>query len=87
MSKRRRSSRKSISRKPSRQSTASILAAELASSVPMAADGYTNPTAFLGEASGLFSSGTFVRSGLTQNTSLLTTLYREYTVRLLSVIS
>ena len=42
-----------------------------------AADGYTNPMAFLGAASGLLSSGTFIRSGLTRDTELLTTLYRE----------
>ena len=40
-------------------------------------DGYVNRPAFLGEASELFSAGTFVRSGLTQNTELLTTMYRE----------
>ena len=40
-------------------------------------DGYVNRPAFLGEASELFSAGTFVRSGLTQNTELLTTVYRE----------
>ena len=40
-------------------------------------DGYVNRPAFLGEASELFSAGTFVRSGLTQNTDLLTTVYRE----------
>ena len=40
-------------------------------------DGYVNRPAFLGEASELFSAGTFVRSGLTQNTEELTTVYRE----------
>ena len=40
-------------------------------------DGYVNRPAFLGEASELFSAGTFVRSGLTQNMELLTTVYRE----------
>ena len=62
---------------PARPSAASAVAAALAAEAPMARDGYTNPPAFLGAASGLFSSGTFVRSGLTQNTALLTTLYRE----------
>ena len=40
-------------------------------------DGYVNRPAFLGAASELFSAGTFVRSGLTQDTNLLTTVYRE----------
>ena len=40
-------------------------------------DGYVNRPAFLGEASELLSAGTFERSGLTQNTKLLTTMYRE----------
>ena len=40
-------------------------------------DGYVNRPAFLGEASELLSAGTFERSGLTQNTELLTTMYRE----------
>ncbi len=43
----------------------------------MAGDGYTNETAGLGEASPLMTSGTFVRSNLTSNITLLTTLYRE----------
>lgn len=42
-----------------------------------AADGYANAPAFLGERSPLFSAGTFVRSGLTADTELLTTMYRE----------
>ena len=42
-----------------------------------ASDTYTNPPAFLGAASNLISSGTWIRSGLTSNTDLLTTLYRE----------
>ena len=42
-----------------------------------AADGYTNPAAFLGESSPLLSAGTFRRSGLTMNTELLTAAYRE----------
>ncbi len=40
-------------------------------------DGYVNRPAFLGEASELLSAGSFVMSGLTQNTELLTTMYRE----------
>ena len=40
-------------------------------------DGYSNAAAFLGEDSPLLSSGTFRRSGLTQQTELLTTAYRE----------
>ena len=42
-----------------------------------AADGYANAAAFLGEASPLFSGGTFLRSGLTENRELLTAAYRE----------
>ena len=41
------------------------------------ADGYSNAAAFLGEDSPLLASGTFRRSGLTQNTELLTAAYRE----------
>ncbi len=40
-------------------------------------DAYTNPAAFLGEQSPLFSSGTFVRTGLTSDPELLTAMYRE----------
>jgi len=40
-------------------------------------DGYSNTLAFLGEDSPLLSSGTYRRSGLTDNTELLTTAYRE----------
>ena len=42
-----------------------------------ARDGYANAAAFLGEDSPLFSAGTFRRTGLTRNTELLTTAYRE----------
>ena len=42
-----------------------------------AADAYSNPAAFLGEASPLLSAGTFIRSGLTGNAELLTAMYRE----------
>ena len=49
----------------------------LSPSEQTALDGYSNPTAFLGEASLLQSSGTFLRSNLTSNTELLTTAYRE----------
>ena len=40
-------------------------------------DGYANPAAFLGEESPLFTSGTFLRSGLTSDPDLLTSMYRE----------
>lgn len=40
-------------------------------------DGYSNAAAFLGDDSALLSSGTFRRSGLTSQTELLTTMYRE----------
>jgi len=43
----------------------------------IAMDGYTNPAAWLGEASPLVSSGTFIRTDLTAEKELLTTLYRE----------
>ena len=43
----------------------------------LAWDGFANPVSFLGESSALFSAGTFVRSGLTQDPEKLTTLYRE----------
>ena len=42
-----------------------------------AADGYSNPAGFLGEASPLLSSGTFVRSGVSSDPELLTAMYRE----------
>ncbi len=43
----------------------------------LAGDGYSNPAAFLGEASPLMAAGTFRRSGLTGSTELLTAAYRE----------
>ncbi len=43
----------------------------------LAQDGYANAAAFLGEASPLLSSGTFLRSDLTSDPELLTVLYRE----------
>ena len=43
----------------------------------MTSDGYSNAAAFLGEQSPLFSSGTFLRSGLTSDPELLTAMYRE----------
>ena len=49
----------------------------LADASRFSVDGYANPAAFLGEESPLISSGTFRRSGLTMNTELLTTAYRE----------
>ena len=42
-----------------------------------ARDGYANEAAFLGEASPLLSSGTFLRSDLTRDPELLTAMYRE----------
>ena len=42
-----------------------------------AMDGYSNAAAFLGEDSPLMAAGTFLRSGLSSNTQLLTTTYRE----------
>ncbi len=42
-----------------------------------ALDGYANASAFLGEDSQLLSAGTFKRTGLTTQTQLLTTAYRE----------
>ena len=41
------------------------------------ADGYSNSMAFLGEASPLLQSGTYLRSGLSSDMDLLTTMYRE----------
>ncbi len=41
------------------------------------ADGYSNSLAFLGEASPLLQSGTYLRSGLSSDPDLLTTMYRE----------
>ncbi len=41
------------------------------------ADGYSNSAVPIGAASPLLSSGTFVRSNLTQDTEKLTTIYRE----------
>ena len=46
-------------------------------SPPIALDGYSNAAAFLGSDSPLFSSGTFLRSGLTSDPELLTAMYRE----------
>ena len=42
----------------------------------LAHDGYANAPAYLGEASPLMSSGTFLRSGLTADPELLTATYR-----------
>ena len=44
---------------------------------PFLTDGYSNAAAFLGEDSPLFTSGTFLRSGLTSDPDLLTSMYRE----------
>jgi len=40
------------------------------------ADAYSNPLAFLGEASPIFSAGTFIKTNLTKNFCLLTAAYR-----------
>ena len=40
-------------------------------------DGYSNSMAFLGEASPLLQSGTYLRSGLSSDMELLTAMYRE----------
>ena len=45
--------------------------------VLMGNDGYSNQLANLGEASPIMSSGTFVRSGLTEHREELTVIYRE----------
>ena len=50
---------------------------EAVAAILSALDGYSNAAAFLGEDSVLLSSGTFRRSGLTQQTELLTVTYRE----------
>ena len=42
----------------------------------IAQDGYSNAAAFLGDDSPLLSAGTFVRSSLTRNIELLTSMYR-----------
>ena len=41
----------------------------------IAQDGYSNAAAFLGDDSPLLSAGTFVRSSLTRNIELLTSMY------------
>ena len=61
--------RKAQNRKPVR--------AEQAAAALRSADGYTNAVAYLGEASPLFSAGTFVRANKTADAELLTTAYRE----------
>jgi len=43
----------------------------------MAADGYANPAAFLGEDSPVLASGSYRRSYISQNWELLTVMYRE----------
>ena len=42
-----------------------------------ASDGYQNSLAGLGDASPLLSGGTFIKSSLSSNLELLTTLYRD----------
>jgi len=68
-----RTAQKNSGRRPDPGLQAQILA----SMDNVAKDGYSNAAAFLGADSPLISSGTFLRSGLTGNTELLTTTYRE----------
>ncbi len=68
-------------RKPSVNAHNPAVQARLLSSVPGAAlDGYSNAAAFLGADSPLLSAGTYLPSGLTANSRLLTTAYREFWV-------
>ena len=53
-----------------------IFKAQAEAALLAAMDGYSNAAAFLGESSPLMSSGTFIRSGLTMQSELLTTTYR-----------
>ena len=78
MSKRRRHSRSRIpAAAPKAFSAPDISPYKDRTSSLLARDGFANPVSFLGESSALFSAGTFVRSGLTQDPEKLTTLYRE----------
>ena len=42
-----------------------------------ASDGFTNPMAFIGEASDLYNASTYVRHNVTLDYDMLTTLYPE----------
>ena len=53
-----------------------IFKAQAEAALLAAMDGYSNAAAFLGESSPLMASGTFIRSGLTMQSELLTTTYR-----------
>ena len=66
-----------ITPKPARPAAVAEQASSSAPRKLIVADGYGNPVAFLGEDSPLLSSGTFMRSNLTSNMNLLTTIYRE----------
>ena len=66
-----------MSRKSRRKQRERIRAEPSSVADAFASDGYVNRPAFLGAASELFSAGTFVRSGVTQDRDLLTTVYRE----------
>ena len=80
-------SRKNRSRKAARRpvtdsrpaATVSRAADPVARAKALAAvDGYSNAAAFLGMDSPLMAAGTYLRSGITSNPTLLTTAYREY---------
>lgn len=62
---------------PSKGSNLAALLPLLIQSDLFAIDGYTNPAAFLGEASPLIASGDFVRSYIGSNPEKLTVMYRE----------
>lgn len=60
-----------------RRSLSTMEQAAIITKEKSASDGYSNAAAFLGEASPLLSSGTFLCSNLTANTELLTSAYRS----------
>ena len=68
--------RRTQSRLPAKREAGPVSLWEKEKAVLAALDGYSNAASFLGDDSVLLSSGTFVRSGLTSQTELLTTTYR-----------
>ena len=76
MSAKRNRTRYSHKNRQAAPAAAAISKAEVTEELLAAMDGYSNAAAFLGEDSPLMASGTFVRSGLTAQTELLTTTYR-----------
>ena len=70
--------KKNRNRQPAAQpaQSRSLPRVQTAEALLAAMDGYSNAAAFLGENSALLSAGTFVRSGLTAQSELLTTTYR-----------